>query len=113
MNYLLKANKNLLIYSLLILIVIPIFGIKFLLSFLGNILLLFFLIPALLLLLILIGFNNYKSKINICNDCGTISFGLSENCNNCGADLININNKSKVDKKPSERTIEVKAEEID
>ena len=82
-------------------------------SFLGNILLLFFLIPFLLLLLILIGFNYYKSKINICNDCGTISFGLSENCNNCGAVLININDKNQVDKKPSERTIEVKAEEID
>ena len=56
MNYFLKANKNLLAYSLIILIVIPLFGIKFFISFLGNILLLLFLIPILLLLLIFIGF---------------------------------------------------------
>ena len=40
MNYFLKANKNLLTYSLILLIVIPIFGINFFISFLGNILLL-------------------------------------------------------------------------
>ena len=112
MNYLLKANKNLLIYSLVIILIIPILGIKFLLSFLGNILILFFLVPALLFLLVLIGFNYYKSKINVCNTCGTISLGLSENCNNCGANLVKINNKDPVDKKPSESTIEIKAEEI-
>ena len=44
MNYFIKANKNLLTYSLIALIVIPIFGIKFFISFLGNILLLLFLI---------------------------------------------------------------------
>ena len=112
MNYLLKANKNLLIYSLVIMLLIPVLGIKLLLSFLGNILLLFFLIPILLLLLIVIVFNYYKSRINVCNECGTISLDLSENCNNCGADLINIKNKKQVDKKPSESTIEIKAEEI-
>jgi len=31
---------------------------------------------------------------------------------NCGADLKNINNKNQLDKKPSESTIDVKAEEI-
>ena len=76
MNYLLKANKNLLIYSLVIILIFPILGIKFLISFIGNILLLFFLIPILILLLILIGFNYYKSKLNVSNDCGEISLGL-------------------------------------
>ena len=38
MNYFLKANKNLLTYSLIILIVIPIFGFNFFISFIGNIL---------------------------------------------------------------------------
>ena len=112
MNYFLKANKNLFTYSLILLIVIPIFGINFLISFLGNILLLLFLIPLLLISLVFIGFNFYKSKINTCNSCGAISLGLSENCMNCGADLENISENNQFDKKPSESTIEVKAEEI-
>ncbi len=109
MNYFLNNNKKFLTYSLIPLILIPIFGIKFFISFLGNILLLLFLIPLLLLLVIFIGFNSYKSKINTCSNCGTISLGLSETCMNCGANLDNIN---EVDKKPSESTIEIKAEEV-
>ena len=112
MNYFLKANKNLLTYSLIMLIVIPIFGINFFISFLGNILLLLLLIPLLLLILVFIGFNSYKSKINTCNSCGAISVGLSENCMSCGANLENISNNNQIYKKPSESTIEVKAEEI-
>ena len=111
MNYFLKANKNLLTYSLIMLIVIPIFGINFFISFLGNILLLLFLIPLLLGILVFIGFNSYKSKINTCNNCGAINLVLSENCMNCGANLENIGN-NQFDKKPSESTIEVKAEEV-
>ena len=112
MNDFLKANKNLLTYSLIILIVIPIFGINFFISFLGNILLLLLLIPLLLLILVFIAFNSYKSKINTCNSCGAISLGLSETCINCGANLKNISNNNQLDKKPSESTIEVKAEEV-
>ena len=112
MNYFLKTNKNILIYSLIMLIVIPIFGINFFISFLGNILLLLFLIPLLLVILVFIGFNSYKSKINTCNNCGAISLGLSENCMNCGAYQENISNNNHFDKKPSESTIDVKAEEI-
>ena len=112
LDYFLKTNKNLLAYSLLIFIVISIFGINFLISFLGNILLLFFLIPLLLLLLVFIGFNSYKSKIITCNKCGAISFGLSETCINCGTNLDNISMKNQLDEKPSESTIEIEAEEI-
>ena len=112
MNYFLKANKNLLTYSLIILIFIPIFGFNFFISFVGNILLLLFLIPLLLLVLVFMGFNSYKSKIYTCSNCGTISLGLSETCMNCGADLENINKKNQLDKKPGESTIEVKAEEV-
>ena len=112
MNYFLKVDKTILTYSLIILIVIPIFGINFLISFLGNILLLLFLIPLLLFLLIFIGFNSYKSKFNQCSNCGTISLGLSDTCINCGADLNDINKRNKFDEKPSESTIEVRAEEI-
>ena len=71
-----------------------------------------FLSNWLLLVLVFMGFNSYKSKINTCSNCGAISLGLSETCMNCGAELENINKKNQLDKKPSESTIEVKAEEI-
>ena len=112
MNYFLKANKNLLTYITIILIIIPIFGINFFLSFIGNIILLLLLIPLLLLLLVLISFNTYKSKFNICSNCGTISLGLNDTCMNCGANLDNKIKENEISKKPSESTIEVKAEEI-
>tara|TARA_B100000073_G_scaffold136533_1_gene112039 strand:- start:282 stop:626 length:345 start_codon:yes stop_codon:yes gene_type:complete len=113
MNYFLNLNKNLLTYSLIILIIIPLFGFNFLITFLGNIILLLFLVPLLLVVLMLIGFNSYKSKINKCSYCGTVSLGLTNNCINCGADLENsIKSNKKLDKKPSESTIEIEAEEI-
>ena len=91
MNYFLKVNKNLITYSLILLIVIPIFGINFFISFIGNVLLLLFLIPFLLLLLVILGFNSFKSTINTCNKCGSISLGLNDTCVNCGAKLSRIN----------------------
>ena len=112
MNYFLKANKNLITFSLIILIVIPIFGINFFISFLGNILLLLFLIPLLLAILVFMGFNFYKSKINTCNNCGAISLGFNETCMNCGENLKDISNNNQFNKKPSESIIEVKAEEV-
>ena len=112
MNYFLKVNKTLITYFLILIIVIPIFGFNFLISFLGNILILLFLIPVLLLLLVLIGFNSYKSKINTCDNCGAISFGLNETCINCGANLKDVSQSNQINKRPSESTIEVKAEEI-
>ena len=68
MDYFLKTNKNLITFFLIVLIIVPIFGIKFLIGFLGNILILIFLVPLLLLLLLFVGFNSYKSKINTCNN---------------------------------------------
>ena len=112
MNNFLQINKNSLFYSLIILLVIPIFGVNFLISFLSNILIILFLIPLLLLLVAFIGFNSYKSKMNTCDNCGTVSFSLNGTCINCGADLENISKRTQLDKKPSESTIEVKAEEI-
>ena len=112
MNDFLKVNKNLLTYALIFLILIPIFGFNFLISFLGNILLLLFLIPLLLLLLVFIGFNSYKSKINTCNNCGTVYIDLNKTCINCGAELDGFGNSNKLNKKPSESTIDIKAEEI-
>ena len=106
-------NKSLVIYSLISLIVIPIFGFNFLLNFLGNILLLIFLIPLLIFLIVLISFNSLKSRVNTCTQCGTVSLGINNTCTNCGADLDDIKpEKSENFKNPSETTIEVKAEEI-
>ena len=112
MNYFLKVNKTFITSCLIIMIIIPIFGINFLITFLGNVLLLLFLIPLLLLILAFLGFNSYKSKINTCSNCGAISLGLSETCMNCGADLKDIRKRNNLEKKPSESTVEVKAEEI-
>jgi len=112
MDYFLKGNKTLLTYTLITLLVISIFGINFVISFLGNILILLFLIPLLLLVLVFMGFNSYKSKIKTCSNCGAISLGLSKTCMNCGAELENKNKKNQLYKKPSESTIDVKAEEI-
>ncbi len=112
MNSFLKGNKNLFTYSLIMLLVIPIFGINFFISFLGNILLLFLLIPLLLVILVFIGFKSYKSKIITCNNCGAISLGLNETCMNCGTNLENISQKNQFGNNPSESTIEIKAEEV-
>ena len=106
-------NKNLVSYSLIFLIVISLFGFNFFLSLIGNLLLLIFLIPVLIFLIFLISFNSLKSAVNTCNQCGTISLGINNTCMNCGADLEDINPKSPENlQKPSETTIEVKAEEI-
>ena len=112
MDYFLKANKNLATLFLIILIIIPIFGINFFISFLSNIIMLLFLIPLLLLLILFIGFSFLSSKINTCKSCGSISLGLNNKCTNCGASLENKNINKEIYKKPSESTIEIKAEEI-
>ena len=112
MDYFLKGNKTLLTYTLITFVIISIFGINFFISFLGNILLLLFLIPLFLLLILFIGLNSYKSKINTCSNCGAISLGLSDTCMNCGENLKDSNKESKYDENPSERTIEIKAEEV-
>ncbi len=106
-------NKSLVTYSLIFIIVISLFGFNFFLSLIGNLLLLVFLIPLLIFLILLISLNSLKSKVNTCNQCGTISLGINNTCMNCGADLGDINSKSSESlEKPSETTIEVKAEEI-
>ena len=106
-------NKSLVTYSLIFLILIALFGFNFFLSLIGNLLLLVFLVPLLIFLILLISFNSLKSNVNICNQCGTISLGINNKCMNCGADLEDISYKSSESlKKPSETTIEVKAEEI-
>jgi len=104
-----KINKNL-IYILFFLMIVYLFGFRFLISFLGNVLILITLIPILIILIALISFNSLKSKLNVCEVCGTVSLVQSEKCLNCGANLKQ--NNPEILKKASETTIEVKAEEI-
>ena len=99
-------KKSLIFYSLIFLSVIPIFGFNLIINFLGNILLLIILVPLLVFLITMISFNSFKPKLSICNQCGSISLG-NNTCMNCGADLGDINFE-----KPSETTIEVKAENV-
>ena len=109
----LKINKSLVTFSLILILVVPIFGFKLLISFISNVLLLIFLIPLLILAVLLISLNSLKSKVNTCNQCGSVTLGIDNTCMNCGADLENTNSKSSENsKKPSETTIEVTAEEI-
>ena len=106
-------NKSLFTYSLIFLIFSSLFGFNFLLNLIGNLLLLIFLIPLLILAVLLISFNSLKSKVNTCNQCGSVTLGINNTCMNCGADLENTNSKSSESmKKPSETIVEVKAEEI-
>ena len=113
MNSFIKTNQTLVTYGLIFLIVIPIFGLNFFLSIIGNLLLLVFLITLLIVLIVFLSFNFLKSKVSQCEQCGAISLGLNNNCMNCGADLEDLNFKqSKLDNNPGERTIEVNAEEI-
>ena len=103
-------NKSFVTYSLIFLIVVPIFGFNFFISLVGNILLLIFLIPLLIFLIAFLGLNSLNSQVKNCSECGTINLGINNTCMNCGADLGSKNLKNF--KKPSETTIEVKAEEI-
>ena len=106
-------NKSLITYSLIFVIVIFLYGFNFFLNVIGNILLLLLLIPLLIFLILLISFNSLKSKVKTCNQCGSVSLGINNTCENCGADLDDINLKNyETFKKPSETTIEVKAEEV-
>jgi len=113
MNSFIQTNKTLVTFSLILFIIIPVFGLNLFLSIIGNVLLVFFLITLLIVLIVFLSFNSLKSKVSTCEKCGVISLGLNDTCMNCGADLGEINIKqTKLDKNPGERTIEVKAEEI-
>ena len=106
-------TKSLTRYLLIFLLIVPFFGFNFVISIIGNILLLVFLIPLLVFIIILISFNSLKSKVNTCNQCGAVSLGINNTCMNCGSNLDDTNSiNSEAFNKPSETTIEVKAEEI-
>ena len=108
-----KTNKNLIKYSLIIFLIIPIFGINFLISFFSNILILFILVPLLFVVIAFLAFSSFKSRIKNCDQCGSIMLGLSDKCIYCGAEQYSVDIKTdQLNNNPSETTIEIDAEEI-
>ena len=106
-------QNKLIPYSLIFILIIPLFGLNFLIGLLGNILLLIFLVPLLVLVIGFLGLNSFKSNINLCESCGSTIIGNNGNCPYC--DYKSMKNTQKDDDLSSDasnKIIEVKAEEI-
>ena len=106
-------QNKLIPYSLIFILIIPLFGINFLMSLLGNIFLLILLVPLLILILGFLGLNSFKSNLSSCENCGLTFIGNTGNCPYCGFKSINnIQKDDDLSSDASNKTIEVKAEEI-
>ena len=106
-------QNKLITYSLIFILIIPLFGLNFLIGLLGNILLLIVLVPILISIVVFLGLNSFKSTINLCESCGSTIIGNNGNCPYC--DYKSIKNKQEDDDLSSDasnKIIEVKAEEI-
>tara|TARA_B100000963_G_C22133222_1_gene454218 strand:- start:165 stop:488 length:324 start_codon:yes stop_codon:yes gene_type:complete len=105
-------NKSLFTYSIISFIVISFFGFKFLLGLLGNILILLFLTPLLLVGLAFLGLNTFKSKFKVCANCGTTMISNNETCLYCGSKFNGLEDNKIYSEDASSETIEIEAEEI-
>ncbi len=105
-------NKSLVTYSIISFLIIFFFGFNFLFSLLGNILILLFLTPLLLIVLAFLGINSLKSKFKVCTNCGTTLISESESCLYCGSSFSEIDNNKNYSEDASSETIEIEAEEI-
>ena len=106
-------QNKLITYSLIFIIIIPLFGLNFLIGLLGNILLLIVLIPLLIFIIGFLGLNSLKSSINLCENCGSTIIGNNESCPYCDYKSIkNIQENDDLSSDASNKIIEVKAEEI-
>ena len=103
-------NKSILTYIIISLIIIFFFGFNFLISLLGNLLILLFLTPLLLIGIAFLIINSLNSKLQICTNCGLTTVS-GESCQYCGSNLNKIKNQKLSDDASSE-TIEIEAEEI-
>ena len=102
-------QNKLIPYSLVFILIVPLFGLNFLLGLLGNILLLIILVPLLVLIIGFLGLNSLKSTIKLCERCGSTVIGNDGNCPYC--DNKSIKN-DEISFDASNKIIEVKAEEI-
>ena len=100
-------NKSLITYSIISFLIISFFGYNILFSLIGNILILLFLTPILLLVILFLGINSFKSKFTTCTNCGSTFIGNNESCVYCGTNF----SKDYSEDAGSE-TIEIEAEEI-
>tara|TARA_B100000575_G_C22574410_1_gene363067 strand:- start:137 stop:379 length:243 start_codon:yes stop_codon:yes gene_type:complete len=79
---------------------------------LGNILILLFLTPILLIGIAFLGISSFKTKIKVCTNCGSTMIRDGENCLYCGSNLTDIENNNNYSEDASSETIEIEAEEI-
>ena len=105
-------NKSLITYSIIFFIIISFFGFNFLFSLLGNILIVLFLTPIILLVIAFLIITSFKSKFKVCTNCGTTLISDSESCLYCGSNFSEIENKKDYSEDASNETIEIEAEEI-
>ena len=105
-------NKSLVTYSIISFLIISFFGFNFLFSLLGNILILLFLTPILLIVLAFLGINSLKSKFKVCTNCGATIISESGSCLNCGSNFNEIQNNKNYSENAGNETIEIEAEEI-
>ena len=106
-------QNKLITYSLILILIIPLFGLNFLIGLLGNILLLIVLIPILILVIGFLGLNSLKSTINLCETCGSTIIGNNGDCPYCDYKSIkNIQRDDELSSDARNKIIEVKAEEI-
>ena len=105
-------QNKLIPYSLILILIIPLFGLNFLISFLGNILLLVILVPLLVLIIGFLGLNSLKSTINLCENCGSTIIGNNGICPYCDYKSKKNIQKDDLSSEASNKIIEVKAEEI-
>ena len=105
-------NKSLVNYSIISFLIIFFFGFNFLFSLLGNILILLFLIPLLLIVLAFLGINSLKSKFKVCTNCGATTISESGSCLYCGSSFNEIENNKNYSEDAGSETIEIEAEEI-
>ena len=105
-------NKSLVTYSIISFLVIFFFGFNFLFSLLGNILIILFLSPILLLIIALLVINSFKSKFKVCTNCGTAMMNNGDDCPYCGSNFSVTEKISNYNDDAGSETIEIEAEEI-
>ena len=105
-------NKSLVTYSIISFLIIFFFGFNFLFSLLGNILILLFLTPILLIVIAFLTINSFKSKFKVCRNCGSTMLSDSESCLYCGLKFSENENCKIYSEDAGSETIEIEAEEI-
>ena len=107
-----SMNKKLVTSGIVSVLIIFFFGFNFLLSLLGNILLLLFLIPILLIGIAILGISFFKSKFKTCANCGLSIIREGESCSYCGSNFSEIDNNKDYSEDAGSETIEIEAEEV-